>query len=88
MTRQYSHFTVAVSSEELDEFVQKLQEIKDYFGTESTSTVIQKMVNEWAEIHWKAQTYEQLRDIILGYEAYHKSEKGGVNVEREGRSVC
>lgn len=46
----------------------------DYFGTESTSTVIQKMINEWAEIHWKAQTYDQLRDMILGYEAYHKYE--------------
>jgi len=87
MTRQYSHFTVAVSSEELDEFVQKLQEIKDYFGTESTSTVIQKMINEWADIHWKAQKYDQLRDTVLGYEAYHKYERGGVDAGH-GRSVC
>ena len=72
----YSHFINAVKSAELTEFEKKLQEIKDLFGIESTSTVFQKMVNKWAELHWKAQIYDQLRDTILGFEAYHEYEMG------------
>ena len=88
MTKQYTNYSVAVSSEELDEFEQKLQRIKDYFGIESTSTVIQKMVDEWSDLHWKAQRYDQIKDMILGFEAYYKYRKGElVDVERDGRSI-
>ena len=76
MTTLYSHFTIAVKPAELTEFEKKLQEIKDLLGIESTSTVFQKMVNEWAELHWKAQKYDQLRDTVLGFEAYRKYEMG------------
>ena len=76
MTTLYSHFTIAVKPAELTEFERKLQEIKDLLGIESTSTVFQKMVNEWAELHWKAQKYDQLKDTVLGFEAYHKYEMG------------
>ena len=84
MTKQYTNYSVAVSSEELDEFEQKLQRIKDYFGIESTSTVIQKLVDEWTDLHWKAQKYDQIKDIILGFEAYYKYRKGEfIDVERD-----
>ena len=88
MTKQYTNYSVAVSSEELDEFEQKLQRIKDYFGVESTSTVIQKLVDEWADLRWKAQKYDQVKDIILGFEAYHKYKKGElIYAERDRRSI-
>ena len=77
VTTLYSHFTIAVKPAELTEFEKKLQEIKDLFRIESTSTVFQKMVNEWAELHWKAQKYDQLKEIILGFEAYYKYKEGG-----------
>ena len=78
MTTLYSHFTIAVKPAELNEFEKKLQEIKDLLGIESTSTVFQKMVNEWAELHWKAQKYDQLKEMILGFEAYYKYKEGGL----------
>ncbi|KYK38157.1 MAG: hypothetical protein AYK18_07940 [Theionarchaea archaeon DG-70] len=88
MAKQYSHFTVAVPPEELEEFEQKLQGIKDYFGIERTSTVIQKMVDEWADLHWKAQKYDQIKDTILGFEAYHKYKKGElIYAERDRRTI-
>jgi len=88
MTKQYTNYSVAVSSEELDEFERKLQRIKDYFGIESTSTAIQKMVDEWSDLYWKAQKYDQIKDMILGFEAYYKYRKGElVDVERDGRSI-
>ena len=77
MTTLYSHFTIAVKPAELTEFEKKLQEIKDLLGIESTSTVFQKMVDEWAELHWKAQKYDQLKEMILGFEAYYKYKEGG-----------
>jgi hypothetical protein len=82
VTKQYAHYTVAVSPDELEDFEEKLQAIKDHFGTESTSTVFQKMVDEWTDIHWKSQKYDQLKDILLGFEAYNRS---NTHVERTGR---
>jgi len=76
MARQYSHVTVAISPEKLDEFEQLLQEIKDCYGIDSTSTVIQRLLKDWAELKWKAQKYDQLKDIILGFEAYYQYKKG------------
>ena len=85
MTTLYSHFTIAVKPAELTEFEKKLQEIKDLLGIESTSTVFQKMVNEWAELHWKAQKYDQLKDTVLGFEAYRKYERREVE-DANGRT--
>jgi hypothetical protein len=85
MTRLYSHFTIAVKPKELTEFERKLQKIKDSLGIESTSTVFQKMVDEWADLYWKAQKYDQLRETILGLEAYHKYEMGEVE-DAHGRT--
>ncbi len=76
MRRQYSNYTIAVAPEEQEHFERKLQRIKEYFRIESTSTVIQKLVDEWAEIQWKAQKYDQLKDTILGFEMYYKYKKG------------
>ncbi len=38
--------------------------------------MIQKLVDEWAEIQWKAQKYDQLKDTILGFEMYYRYRKG------------
>lgn len=81
MSRQYQHFTVAVPPAEVDEFERRLQKIKDALGLESTSAVIQKIVSEWAELYWKAQKYDQLRDVILGFEAYYRHRKGELAYE-------
>jgi hypothetical protein len=85
MTKQYTNYTVAVSPEELDKFEKKLQRIKDYFGIDSTSTVIQKIIDTWAELQWKAQKYDQLKDTFLGFEAYYKYEKGEFTDAHDGR---
>jgi len=88
MAKQYDHYTVAVRPEEADEFEQKLQKIKDHYGIESTSTIFKILINGWAELHWKAQKYDQIKDMILGFEAYYKYKKGElVHVERDGRST-
>ncbi len=51
-------------------------------------TVIQRTIYEWEELYWKAQKYEQLKDIILGFDAYAKSGKGELTyVEGDERSV-
>ncbi|MBU7017855.1 MAG: hypothetical protein HXS44_10115 [Theionarchaea archaeon] len=83
MTRLYSHFTIAVKPADLTEFERKLQKIKDSLGIESTSTVFQKMVDEWADLYWKAQRYDQLKEIILGFEAYYKHKEGVLDAEKE-----
>jgi hypothetical protein len=83
MTRLYSHFTIAVKPGELTEFERKLQKIKDSLGIESTSTVFQKMVDEWADLYWKAQKYDQLKEIILGFEAYYKYKEGAIDAEKD-----
>jgi hypothetical protein len=83
MTRLYSHFTIAVKPKELAEFERKLQKIKDSLGIESTSTVFQKMVDEWADLYWKAQKYDQLKEIILGFEAYYKYKEGAIDAEKD-----
>ena len=78
-------FTWNMYTAELTEFERKLQKIKDSPGIESTSTVFQKMVDEWADLYWKAQKYDQLKETILGLEAYHKYERGEIE-DAHGRT--
>ncbi len=76
MKKQYTHVTAAISPEELEEFEKKLQKIKDHYGIESSSTIIQKIISEWEELYLKAQKYDQVRDMILQFEMLNKYRKG------------
>lgn len=76
MVQKYQPVSLKIKDEEYEEFIKRVEKIKDFLGVDSVNSAIVQFIMKSEKILWEAQTYKDMMKIARSYEALYEKEHG------------